>query len=332
MHRFVLLVSLPLLLHVSDLRAQTRKPIGTPAEKTAGQQIPSTEMFSFENCVVENEYIYWQRGHDQLVRVQREDGKYPQTLITTNTQIGNFALDGNEVYYVTENKNESSGTSSSYPLKGELRKVDLTNGSIKTVFADFDYPADQFIRTDSTHIYFLGGSKEGIVVWRLEKSGGQPQRLVSGLQHPMGFVVDEKNVYWCDYGNNSVQKVAKTGGEPIVLFDGNEYRAVPVSMTSDERLLFLLDQSGNIYQIDKDSGKAKKLFTNSQAGFDETVPISADHDSLFWPLGNRVMRMSKNGGNATVVSLRTSPARCVVADDKYVYWSEWKKGLMKLAK
>src|SRR5258708_3428172 len=223
MHRFVLLVSLSLLLHLSDLRAQTRKRTGTLAGTTAGQQIPSTEMFSFENCVVENEYIYWQRGSDQLVRVHREDGKYPQTLMTTNTRIGNFALDGNEVYYITENKNENSGISSSYPLRGELRKVDLTNGGIKTVFADFDYPADQFIGTDSTHIYFLGGSKEGIVVRRLAKNGGQPERLLSGLKHPMGFVVDDKNVYWCDYGNNSVRKVGKTGAEPIVLFDGNEY-------------------------------------------------------------------------------------------------------------
>jgi hypothetical protein len=249
MHRFVLLVSLPLLLHLSDLRAQTRKPIGTPEGKTAGQQIPSTEMFSFENCVVENEYIYWQRGHDQLVRVQREDGKYPQTLITTNTRIGNFALDGNEVYYMTENKNESSGTSSSYPLKGELRKVDLTNGSIKTVFADFDYPGDQFIRTDSTHIYFLGGSKEGIIVWRLEKGGGQPQRLVSGLEHPTGFVVDDKILYWCDYGNNSVGTVAYTGGVPSVRVDGNDYRAVPVSLTCDVRFLFVLVLWGNIYEL-----------------------------------------------------------------------------------
>lgn len=326
-------MSLSILCVWFDCGAQIPKPRNTVTARTREQVIPSTDMFSFSNCVADGGYIYWLRGEDQLVRVNRDDGKYPQTLVTTNTSIGNFAVDGNNVYYMSENKSENVGGDYNSLRKGELRKIDLASGSISRLIGDFDYPGDQFIATDATHVFFLReGKKEGIIVSRLSKNGGEPERVTAGLQHPTGFAVDDRYVYWCDYYNNSVWKVAKTGGEQTVLFDGNEYRAVPISMAADEQSLFLLTQRGNIYKIEKGSGKATRLYIYGKVDFDETAKISLDKDGVLWPLGNRVMRLSKNGGEPTVVSVRPAPVRCVVADDKYIYWDEQKKGLMKIPK
>jgi hypothetical protein len=66
--------------------------------------------------------------------------------------------------------------------------------------------------------------------------------------------------------------------------------------------------------------------------FDKEAPISANQESIFWPLGKRLMRLSKKGGAPTVVSLLGSASRCVAADDKYIYWGEQHGGLMKVLK
>src|SRR6266478_589123 len=328
------LLGLPLFLSRFDLNAQTRTQTNTAVHgRTKQQPIPSTEKFSFSKCVADNGYIYWLRGDDQLVRVNRDDGKYPETLVDTNTRIGNFAVDGNNIYYMSENKAEHRGGDLSFKLTGELRKADLGNGKLSTLLNGFNWPGLAFIGTDATHIYFLegGGSvEEGLVLMRLAKNGGEPDRITSTLKAPNGFVVDEKNIYWSDYANNSVRKVAKTGGEQVVLFDGNEYQAVPATMTSDEQYLYLLEQTGKIYQIDKQGGKWKMLYAYRGNDFDGRALISADKDFIFWPLGNGVMRLSKKGGDPTVVSLVRSPSRCVVADDKYIYWNEQQRGLFKI--
>ena len=258
------LFGLPLFLSRFDLKAQTRTQSSTTVPgRTKQRLIPYTEMFSFSKCVVDNGYIYWQRGDDQLVRVNRDDSKYPESLVESNTRIGNFAVDGNNIYYMSENKAEHRGTDFSFKLTGELRKVDLGSGNISTLLNGFNWPGLAFIGTDPTHIYFLegGGSvEEGLVLKRLAKNGSEPDRITSGLKAPNGFVVDGKNIYWSDYGDNSVRKVAKTGGEQTVLFDGNKYQTVPITVTSDDRYLYLLGQTGKIYQIDKEGGKWKMLY------------------------------------------------------------------------
>src|SRR6266705_3241736 len=330
------LIGLSLFSDPSELHAQTRKRPSTAAVavKKNGHLVPGTEMFTFYRCVADNGYIYW-LGYNQLVRVNREDGKYPQALVDTNTVIGGFAVDGNNFYYMSENKAERRGGDFSSKVKGELKKVDLANGNISTVLSGFDWPGLAFIGTDSTHIYFLEGSdniQEGILLLRLAKGGGEPQRLTSGLKAPNELVVDEKNIYWSDFADNSMRKIAKTGGRQIVLFDGNEYQAALATMTSDEQNLYLLDRKGKIYQIEKESGKWKLLYTYRGAVFNGAAPISTDQESIFWPLGNRVMRLSKKGGVPTVVSLTGSGSRCVAADDKYIYWDEPHTGLMKIPK
>ena len=333
---FFALIGLPLFSGPSELLAQTRKQPSSAAApvKKRGQLIPSTEKFTFYQCVADNGYIYW-LGYNQLVRVNRDDGKDPQVLIETNTRIGNFAVDGNNFYYMSENKDEHRGGDFSSKVTGELRRVDLTKGNISTVLNGFRWPGLAFIQTDSQYLYFLEGSdniQEGLVLLRLAKSGGEPERITSGLKAPNGFVVDDKNIYWSDFADNSVRKIAKTGGKQIVLFDGNENQAAPATMTSDEQYLYLLERTGKIYQIEKENGKWKIRFTYRGNDFDLGAPISADKESIFWPLGSRVMRLSKKGGVPTVVSLSGSASRCVVADDKYIYWNEQHRGLMRIPK
>jgi hypothetical protein len=334
---FVLLtvVGLPLFLSGFDFHAQTRtRPTTAVAGETKAQPIPYTERFSFSKCVADNGYIYWLRGDDQLLRVNRDDSKYPESLVETNTRIGNFAVDGNNLYYMSENKVEHGGADLSFKLTGEVRKVDLSSGNISTLLNGFKWPDLAFIGTDSTHIYFLEGGnsvEKGLVLMRLAKNGGEPDPITSGLKAPNGFVVDGKNIYWSDYADNSVRKVAKTGGEQTVLFDGNEYQTAPATVTSDDQYLYLLGQAGKIYQIDKEGGKWKMLYTYKGNFFDGRVLVSADN-FLYWPVGNRIMRLSEKGGNPTLVSLLQSESRCVAADDKYIYWDEQQKGLMKTPK
>ena len=328
-------MSLSILCGWFNCDAQIPKPRNTVTARTREQLIPSTEMFSFSKCVADGGYIYWLRGQDQLVRVNRDDGKYPQTLVTSNTRIGNFAVDGNNVYYMSENKLEYGGNDLPLSPKGELRKIDLGDGSISTLLGDFDYPGDQFIATDATHVFFLrGGKKEGIIVLRLSKNGGEPERVTAGLQHPIGFAIDERFLYWADYYDNSVQKIAKTGGKQTVVFNGNrsDLLAVPVLMTSDEHSLYLMGQRGDIYRINKEDGGSKLLYANRESEFLAPRTMSFDKDHVYWGLGNRIMRVNKEGGNAVTVSSRQSDPDCIVVDDKYLYWAENRKGLMKIPK
>jgi len=328
------LIGLPLCSGLSELSAQTRRQSSPVVPAKKPQLVASTDKFSFSKCAADKGYIYW-LGYHQLVRVNRDDGKYPQTLVETNTEVGEFVVDGNDFYYMSENKAERKGGDFSSKTMGELKKVDLTNGNISTVLGDFIWPGLAYIGTDSTYIYFLEGSlttKEAILLMRLAKSGGEPERVTSGLKAPNGFVVDEKNIYWSDFADDSVRKIAKTGGKQTVLFDGNENQVEPATIASDDRYLYLLGQTGTIYQLEKESGKSKLLYTYRGNDFDSGAPIFADKEAIIWPLGKRLMLLSKQGGAPTVVSSLGSASRCVVADDKYIYWSEQNRGLMKIPK
>ena len=154
--------------------AQTQRTSTAGSAKAKHEEtIPSTERFGFSRCIVHKGYVYGLFVEKSLVRVNREDGKYPETLVSTNTAIGNFTVDGSSVYYMSESKFEHGGKNSDFNPKGELRRIDLADGAITTPLADFGYPADQFIGADARFIYFLSrAEKKGLLVMRIAKSGG----------------------------------------------------------------------------------------------------------------------------------------------------------------
>ena len=263
--------------------AQTQRTSTAGSAKAKHEEtIPSTERFGFSRCIVHKGYVYGLFVEKSLVRVNREDGKYPETLVSTNTAIGNFTVDGSSVYYMSENKSENGGKNNVFNPKGELRRIDLADGAITTL-ADLDYPADQFIGADATFIYFLSRSdKKGLLVMRIAKSGGQPEPLTANLLHPTGFAVDDKNIYWCDYGNNSVRRVLKAGGEQTVVFDGNrsDRPAVPASMTADKSHLYLMGERRDIHRIDKDTGREILLYAGADEVFFSTPTISVTSNTF----------------------------------------------------
>ena len=253
----------------------------------------------------------------------------------SNAPIGNFAVDNDDVYYTLTSKPGRPGDLTSDQATGALRKLYLINQTNTAIMSNMRLPSLSYLVTDASDIYLTIGTLQNhnaFGVLRVSKAGGETHQLAGGIKAPNGLAVDDKSIYWLDFADNIVQKVPKAGGDSVVLFTDETGNSSPAAIAVDTQFLFFLTQRGDIYQISKTGSQKKQIFRNPAPEFTIDASISIYANSLVWPLGKQVMLMNTMTGKARMVSAAQSAPRCVVADDKYVYWNDQQKGFMRVAK
>lgn len=281
-------------------------------------------------CVSEGDDIYWLEGDKNILYVKKVGG-YPAPLVRTNIKIETFTVDSTGVYYLSQNKYEWGENEQDFTSQGELRTTGKKR-AITTLLPNFGIPASTFVTSDATDIYLFAVSKEqsGEII-KVPKTGGEPKYVASRIVSTVSSAaVDEKNVYWLDVLNNSVFQVAKTGGERKILFKQEDSSFEPLMIATSDDYLYLVTRRNDIYQISKADGSARLLYSGKGSQF-YGPSLVVDGGYIYWQENNSLMRMSKSGGDATVLLRDVSPT-CITFDDKYVYWFEDNKGLLRAEK
>jgi len=109
---------------------------------------------------------------------------------------------------------------------------------------------------DADNFYFAQMQSSGhSVLMKLGKKSGEVTQLAPSINHVFEFMIDDLNVYYFDeipgtgsFGPISLKKVAKTGGDPVTLDQGEagwiKYLAV------DSKQIYFTDIS-KVYAVAK---------------------------------------------------------------------------------
>lgn len=92
---------------------------------------------------------------------------------------------------------------------------------------------------DADNLYWL--SSDGFVRWRAKTGSGSGTTLTSGQTNPESIIVDDRYVYWTNYGaGGTVRRIPKVGGDVQTLATGQSH---PYSITQDCTTVYWTNQA-----------------------------------------------------------------------------------------
>jgi hypothetical protein len=186
------------------------------------------------------------------------------------------------------------------------------------------------VAVDSQNIYFGTASYSGTVggIWACPLSGcnGSPLQLaMAGI--PYGVAVDSTFVYWVDNDDNTVHKVAKTGGTDNVLYDaGSGLIVEPGECVVDGPFLFITDANADALRLATTGGEPTLLGTSDYGG---QYGITTDPSYVYFGGSGVVLRALKtsgDGGVAIAQSIEDPTGLAFDSESDMIYWSNWGSG------
>ncbi|HUB08297.1 MAG TPA: hypothetical protein VMB50_14920 [Myxococcales bacterium] len=128
------------------------------------------------------------------------DGGPPITISSNGEQPIDLAIDGRNVYWITE---PPGGPAQDYV--GSIYLAPLDGGVPVLVAQGQEMPVA--IAADSTSVYWVdqGFAGNGTIM-KAPLDGGAPIVLVGGLNNPWDLAVDSSSVYWTNSGDGTVMK------------------------------------------------------------------------------------------------------------------------------
>lgn len=145
-----------------------------------------------------------------------------------------------------------------------------------------------------------------------------PIPLATGLFAPRGLAIDATAVYFTNTNADTVMKVDKVGGAPVVI--------VPHRFTSAEQPWGLAVTGGYLYWVAFFRG----FIARSGLGGEDPIElaesegyakeIAVDETSIYWTRPGMIRKMGRGGG--APVTLIATNAQDLAADGSSVYWTQ----------
>ncbi len=130
--------------------------------------------------------------------------------------------------------------------------------------------------------FTIGPITVGDVIWANQDAirtsaidGGNPRTLVSGLQRPIGVIVDAVNghIYWAENGAGRIARSNIDGTEVTTIADG---RVTPQFLLMHGDRLYWSEFSDGLFSSDLDGGDIQHLIDQSDS---QTAAIAVDRDA-----------------------------------------------------
>jgi len=274
------------------------------------------------------------------------DGGVPVVLAAGQDCPVGIAVDDSNVYWTNN------------VADGSVAMVPITGGPAAVLASAQFYPTG--IAVHANEVVWANGEISvggGVAppnagsVMRAPLDGGAPVTLVSGLDEPFAVAVDDTSVYFTAGANSIVEKVALTGGTPVVLASsryGNTEGAIALDRTSVYTPLSLSnsDMGCNPAKIALDGGPPVPLDTLGTAPCGVPIySLATDGAFVYWtqeegPVDGGpvdldvygvVKKVSVNGGVPITLASGLSLPRGIAVDDANVYWAGLGDGTVRRA-
>jgi len=224
--------------------------------------------------------------------------------------------DGSSVFYVTGGTvaSRKEGTNN-------VNRISLKDGSVSVLVKGGEHLPSDTLAVDDKFVYWSVPGR----IFRVPKAGGESEMIVSDAPgKPDEMVLDDENIYWLVWGGSGSQSMPvlfakKTGGSTQTLATGQEgYSGLCV----DRDFVYWVATTG-IRKAAKTGGPDTLVYRNPSRG-----PMSGmvqDSANLFYAqMDNRndwvLMKISKQGGEATKLAPSVSEVMQFVADENSVYY------------
>jgi hypothetical protein len=275
------------------------------------------------------------------------------TLLATGQNVPrNLQADATHLYWLNEGRRAEG--------QAGVFRVSKQGGEAQTLF---EGKGVDTIAVDDAHVYFIVPERE--VVYRVPKSGGEPEAYAPEQEGLSALVLDQDYAYWS--GGEGLVRMPKAGGKPQVVVTG---LAPPVGLGVDGQNLYWYSAiTGDLMKAPKKGGKPKPFHSEELTlhsffvdqgdlywtfGSDkkaeirraaaagkpakvvggQSIPIelATDDRYVYWTTGDQVVRAPKDGGEAQVVVAKTDRSIGVAVDGAAVYWTDRAGRIQKVKK
>lgn len=171
-----------------------------------------------DEMLVDDENIYWliwsgEGSPPQPLMFAAKKGGEPKQLTPPQDATSGLSLDHDFVYWMTG--------------RG-LRKISKKGGDIIDIYRNSSKGPSLGLVQDADNFYFCQMNDSGhSALMKLTKKSGEVKQLAPSINQVFEFTLDDTSVYYFDeipgtgsFGPIALKKVAKTGGDPIMLDSG----------------------------------------------------------------------------------------------------------------
>jgi hypothetical protein len=258
---------------------------------------------------VDEKNVYWIAEYRSAIHKVSKAGGRITTIVDDQEGIRRMIVDKDFVYFLTND---------------EIRRVPTAGSKATTLVRFVDVGAKQsiywYFTLDEKNVYFVSGPDNKQQIFKLGKSGGKPLALApAGI--PSGLAADDVNVYWLEYAEYAVKKVAIAGGEPVKLGDCERPGAGAIAV--DAASVYCGDLNGNVLRFAK-TGGVTTLVGDQNAPFDL---LRVDDRNVYGlSVIKGIYRIGKSGGAPVrLVPLDRTDANFAI-DEQNLYWSNYEEG------
>jgi hypothetical protein len=296
------------------VKAQPRRTTTSkPTPVVANQKDPSL-------IAVDETNIYWVTDSGSAIkRVSKSGGNSPVTILAGQKEIRELAVAGQRIYFVSADGVESIGTNGG--TQATRIKANTYADSNKNLLA-----------VDDSNVYFvMSPARGGEQIAKVEKTGGEPAMMASGIYAPNGLVSDGASLYWASYADGTIGRASLQDGRITAVGHSVSGRTC-MDIAVDETSVYAACDS-DILKFSKTGGVPVKLET-IKPGF---IKLEIDETDV-WVLNydrTRLYKISKNGGRRSELVAEFSPFRVksFALDATNIYWTDMKAGaIMSLRK
>ncbi len=190
------------------------------------------------------------------------------------------------------------------------------------------------IAVDGLNVYFATASYGGVqgAIWScpLTGCGGSPTELAAA-DIPYGVAVDATYVYWVDYDDSTVHKVAKSGaadaGGDILLYDAASGISIENGQcVVDGPFLYFTDANGDALR--EPVGGGEPLYYG-YGGYGGEFGITTDPTYVYFGGEGEILRSPKTLADGAAPFSKTVADPTGLAFDpasSHIYWSNWGSG------
>lgn len=252
--------------------------------------------------------LYWVL--DNALMTMPVAGGPPKELAHGLVQPDSLRIDDTSAYWLA------------YGEQSGIHKVSLDGGSVTDlVIASTPTPIRQ-LALDGAYVYYTNAPSGSVV--RVDKSGGVPTTIASGLEGPSDITADASGVYVVESGEKGAITRIPNGVDPAVRLAHDQAEPRSIVLTATE--VYWID--GGVFDTATQTFIGAAVMKVSKAGgppvevakADAANALFADGAQLYYTVGNAIVRAPASGGGASVFAEVVKP-RAIAADATYVYWA-----------